>query len=226
MKTPDIPQSPTYEDFVNDVLPIMSNYEAAVWPIITKLTQHDLKDRTTIHPDGFLKFYPFEMDPETAGDDGQVRVHIWLPEEDGLRGPHSHPFDLVSRVIAGTYAEVMPQVSQDETGNWSKHFVSYDGPSLKRADMGYLGDVSAEIGETTITTEGNEHYMPAGPYHASDRRVGSAGITLAVMSARREQRAHFLVPADRPPEPLAPLMPNDEQLDRAWRMLKSIKQTA
>src|SRR4051794_32510228 len=92
-----------YEDFIAQAsieLDSISN------DVLGQLTP-DTIAQSYHHPNGFL------VNTLDSSADGQLRLHIWpVGRVDDLT-PHSHPWHMASKVLAGTYYEFLPTVQFD-----------------------------------------------------------------------------------------------------------------
>lgn len=191
----EVSSNPDFDDFRQDTERAFPAYVAAASRVIKAITPEILKRQAMVHPDGFLKV---QIGPQHGVHDGQVRLHFWIPGRRSTEQPHSHPWHLASFVLAGTYREYQP-VMRPTLRGLNEYRVKYPNGQDVRAGVERVGrqTFACDRGELHKTKTGDAHYLPTGPTHMSSPD-GLGGITLAVMSPRFADEAHFFANDDTP----------------------------
>lgn len=125
------------------------------------------------HPNGFWV--------RTLENDAhhQLRLHVWPPSSIPELTPHSHPWHMASRVLAGTYVEHLPGVdifSQNPTHDLMvpKYNDRYEQVGVQPAQQ----RVRFDLGELHRYDAGDYHYLPAGAFHATPLPENDPLLTL------------------------------------------------
>jgi hypothetical protein len=215
-----IPKEQDFECFVGATTEKMPSYERKAWQYLKELRVENLGRLATRHPDGFLKI---QIGPENGVEDGQLRLHLWIPGREGTQQPHSHPWHLVSRALAGDYREHQPNLTSDKEGNGlSRYRVVYPPSQDSRNEVMLSGRETYQVtaGDLLVTKEGGDHALSAGPVHVSCPS-GLGGVTLAVMSPRFRSWVEFYAPNPNP-SPFSAEIP-EEDLSRVVDLLTEIQ---
>jgi hypothetical protein len=130
------------------------------------------------HPNGFL------VNTLRSDAEGQLRLHIWpVGRVDDLT-PHSHPWHMASRVLAGTYVEYLPSVKFDPTTANELIVPRYNEQRVQTGFIETGRTVSFELGEPDAYNRGETHYLPAGAFHVTPLPRRLPILTLVRTSAQ------------------------------------------
>ncbi len=136
------------------------------------------------HPGKFM--VAFLTEPELRAE-GQLRAHIWPSGIDRCdTDVHSHPWDLASKVIMGTYIEHQPKVTQ-HTGpgaEWVSIGSVHDPKDPDSVRLTIDTPVDVVMGRPDQYESGAVHHLPAGVYHQTPVS-GAPLVTLSLMGRNK-----------------------------------------
>ena len=149
----------------------------------------------TWHPNGFAVFHVANVE-----ELGHVRLHVWARgirvKLDAQPEVHSHPWDLCSLVISGTYMDTLYRAEQrDQAGPGL--FRGYDvklgtageGDELVAREGWYATDVV----DQRVVKCGEVHVIPAGALHATTVDVTGFAATLLMTSDQVDRSRLVLI---------------------------------
>ena len=200
-----------YERFVEETAAAFPEHIEFVGNHLASAGAAELAEAGSMHADGFIKV---PIGPEDGINDGQLRIHLWLPNRQRTGEPHSHPWHLGSYVMHGVYVEELPQIVPDPDGLFEVHTVTY-GESSDDRDAVMAGErARIEDAEIAEYPAGSYHWIPSRIHH---RTYDSGGmVTVAAMSPRFENFSQFVAMGAGDFDPTI----SDEDIDAADQLLR------
>lgn len=147
------------------------------------------------HPNGFAVFHFGEV-PSL----GRLRLHVWPRRlRVALKGQpaiHSHPWELCSLVIAGSYRDALYKAREFDKGGSCR----LQGFNLQSGIAGE-GDLAAPVPmwyEVTVVkertvVEGSFHYLPAGVLHTAEIPDDQFAATLLITGETIDPKKLLLI---------------------------------
>ncbi|MGZ6005458.1 MAG: hypothetical protein ACXWLH_04895 [Candidatus Saccharimonadales bacterium] len=205
-----------YEEFVDRATEELDRLKDGIRDLLSPLMIRICKR----HPNGFL------VCRLARSSEGQIRLHIWPTGIETDVTPHSHPWHMVSIVLAGVYREYIPEVKLDDTSSNGLTVSTFDKDG-KQIDSTPSGrNVSFDLGEITEYPADNMHKLPAGAFHATPLPQEQPIVTLVRTSPQLYPNPNFVesdlnrelkmpTEADRHP-------PTEQQVQAIWSELKPL----
>lgn len=148
------------------------------------------------HPSAFMVVH---LTPPLVRAEGQLRLHIWPGGINRCETDiHSHPWNLASKVVMGTYVEYLPSVQlADQTGEvqWRAIGSWHEPNDPDRVHLTKDAKVAVDMGKLITYADGSVHMLPGGVYHQTPVSGSAPLITLAMMGENR-YTSHYLRPLD------------------------------
>ena len=172
-------------------------------------TLRDRGERIQAQPLGFMRL---ALGGQLNSADGQF-MHIWIPGLPTQRGgpfQHTHVFDLESRILMGTIADITYSIQDNDQGD----FVIVDAVCAQDACTPNAGRRRANLleAETRVFQAGEVYTIPEGVFHQTKPMTDPA---VTIMEKRNVRLSNPLLAI-----PIGTVIPSEsfvrDQLDQQW----------